>query len=192
MKLKSTELNKFLLKIKNTYPKSKHIAQRGVGDLLEGYVIDEAKLYSNFELATGPKSTGDFGFTEDNKSVLVDIKTHNAKSSMSMPNLISMKKLLKIIDNNEELYYLFLSYNTNKSNIDILNKKVISVYDLNVNNLGIGALGNGQLQIKDYNKSQNTLTKTQTKSEFISEIKTLYKNFAEKQKDKWEKMYNLI
>ena len=64
-----------------------------------------------------------------------------------------MKKLrTEIFDTDKQLEYLFISYERDEGNIKILRKKLINIYKLNTDLLAIGNIGNGQLQIKNYNR----------------------------------------
>ena len=187
--------NKSLIEICNTLQNQvidTNLKQRGIGDLLEGQVLQIAEAHENYIEPTGIKSTGDFGYIIDCKEILVDVKTNNINATMSMPNLISMKKLLHILEQNDDLYYMFIGYSVLDNNLTIEHKNIISIYDLDIDALTVGALGNGQLQIKNYLKSYNSLYKKQTKESFKKDIQLLYMQFVKKQIKKWTKMETIL
>jgi len=171
---------------------SKNIQQRGIGDEIEARIINKLSSKKEYSEPSGKKSTGDFSLNINNENNMIDIKSHNVDSDMSMPNLISISKLDKIIDNNEKLYYNIISYKVvehdNFNEVKIINNHVLNIYELNVEKLSIGNLGNGQLQIKNLNN--NDIETNYDKDKFINGYKKLKKEFYNKQINKFTKKLN--
>jgi hypothetical protein len=70
-----------------------------------------------------------------------------------MPNLISVKRLKKLLESNShKLAYIFVDYYRKGGNVIIEDVVVKYIWELDWSILSIGALGKGQLQIKDANK----------------------------------------
>ena len=71
-----------------------------------------------------------------------------------MPNLVSIDKLKRsLTNNNESIIYIFISYKRENGKLTIEHVYLKYVWELDWSILRIGALGKGQLQIKDANKS---------------------------------------
>jgi len=183
---------------KAAIPSVKNNGQRAIGDIIEGNVIDQYKHQTNFIPASGAKSTDDFSLEIDGVQVMVDVKTHNLNAEMSMPNLISMKKLRILLqDDTKALVYNIVSYTHDEEagtySISIKDKQIIPIHHLNLDALGIGALGWGQLQIKNLKKvGANLYNTTQTKEEFSKGIDNKYKEFAIKERNKWDKLLETL
>jgi len=70
-----------------------------------------------------------------------------------MPNLISVKRLKGVLeDESKTLSYVFVDYTRNDDEVKITDVHIKYVWELDWSMLSIGALGKGQLQIKDANK----------------------------------------
>ena len=155
------------------------IKQRGIADLIEDKIIKQCQLsFENVKEGRSKKSTEDmsFGETLNPNSIWFDIKTHDVNGDFSMPNLISMDKMFKeIIDVDRELFYLFQDYILVDNKVTILEKKIIPYWKLELDNLGIGNLGKGQLQIK--NMKNPYINENNTKEMFRDEMVQMYISF---------------
>jgi hypothetical protein len=82
------------------------------------------------------------------------VKTHFIQDEgFSMPNLISIKRLNKLLqDDTNELAYIFVDYKRHDGKVMIENIIIKYIWELDWSILRIGALGKGQLQIKDANQ----------------------------------------
>ena len=70
-----------------------------------------------------------------------------------MPNLISVKRLKKVLeDDSKTLSYVFIDYIRENGKVIVKDVHIKYIWELDWSILGIGALGKGQLQIKDANK----------------------------------------
>lgn len=165
--------------------------QRTVGDLIESK-ITEILFNSDSELITekreprSKKSIEDVTLVSGGVSYYIDPKTHDQNSDFSMPNLTSIDKIKKLFSSNEqELIYVFVSYVLDNGMVMIGDIKVFSIWELDISILGIGALGKGQLQIKNAN---NELVFTNKgKQEWFEDFKKLVQEYLKKQITKTNK-----
>lgn len=171
--------------------------QRTIGDLIEYKLNQQIKLLCHhtnytFNDDVGKKSTGDCIITKDSDTLLIDCKTHNKHSKMSMPNLISMKKLFNLLENNnEQLIYVICKYTRTDNLVHDITVSVINLINLDEQYLGIGNLGNGQLQIKNLNNSDSLNETNNTKSSFNKIMIKKYVNFLDKQIEKYKIKRNI-
>ena len=154
-----TNLNlKNLLKEKlNNFELSESFGHRAVGDKLEADTVDILKevVPNNLVEAKSKRSIDDFTLVFDGVTNLYDTKTHFIQDGdgFSMPNLISVKRLKKVLeDDSKTLSYVFIDYVREGGNVIVKDVHIKYIWELDWSILGIGALGKGQLQIKDANK----------------------------------------
>ena len=148
-KLLKEKLKNFLL--------SGDYGHRAVGDKLEHDSIGILKeiLPNNLVEAKSKRSIDDFTLVFGDINNLYDTKTHyiQLEEGFSMPNLISVKRLKKVLEEKlKTLSYVFIDYKRENGNVLIEDVHVKYVWELDWSILSIGALGKGQLQIKDANK----------------------------------------
>lgn len=165
--------------------------QRTIGDLIEYKLNQQIKKICSelapkkyeFDDKVGKKSTGDCVITIDkNVTLLIDCKTHNADSKMSMPNLISMKKLITLLETDDiDLVYVFCNYKIKNNTVSDIKITVQNLHHLNEEYLGIGNLGNGQLQIKNLNNIRSLEGTTLSKEEFYKKMIQKHLNFLDAQ-----------
>ena len=147
-----------LLKEKlNNFELSESFGQRAVGDKLEADTVDILKeiVPNNLVEAKSKRSIDDFTLVFDGNVNLYDTKTHFIQDGdgFSMPNLISVKRLKKVLeDDSKTLSYVFIDYVRENGKVIVKDVHVKYIWELDWSILGIGALGKGQLQIKDANK----------------------------------------
>ena len=136
------------------------LGQRGVADLIETRacrVMDDLVsgvagfLYAE---SRGPRSPEDFAINSLQNAGLVfvmfDVKTRNEEAEFSMPNLISIERLWNILENVlEDIFYIFIEYSTEGDSAEITNVEIRHITNLSLDDLTIGNLGRGQLQIRD-------------------------------------------
>tara|TARA_R110000803_G_scaffold342_1_gene1228 strand:- start:5990 stop:6592 length:603 start_codon:yes stop_codon:yes gene_type:complete len=128
--------------------------QRGVGDIVEVKVsnillgLEDPTIRESYE-AKSKRSIEDVGLiTNDYDDVKIDIKTHNIKSELSMPNLISISRVKKFYEkDNHLLLYVFVDYVKDGNQVNITNIEVRCIEEIDWDSLTIGNLGKGQLQI---------------------------------------------
>ena len=103
-----------------------------------------------------------------------------------MPNLTSIEKIKKLfLKNTEELVYVFVSYRIQEGIINIVDVKVFFIWELDISILGIGALGKGQLQIKNANESLVFTSKG--KEKWYDDFKKVVQVYLKKQITKIKK-----
>lgn len=184
--LLKNQLNKF--ELSNSY------GHRAVGDKLEADTINVLKKFvpHNLVEAKSNRSIDDFTLVFDKSINLFDIKTHfiQVKSGFSMPNLISVKRLKTVLeDNTKNLSYIFIDYIRQDGDVVIKDVHVKYIWELDWSILTIGSLGKGQLQIKDANK--NLLFTNIGKEEWFEILKTKVIDFYNKELSKINKELKL-
>jgi len=191
--------------------------QRTIGDLIEHQTINiikenQGEIIQKVKPAKGKKSTEDVAFINENVKYLLDLKSHNVEADFSMPNLISIEKLRKLLTNRkkekkekkpakkptkkpikikkpepiQELIYVLIDYKIESNIVKIKSVKVVFVWEMDMTMLVIGALGNGQLQIKNLNK--DLIFTTEGKKIWFQKLKVEVKEFLEKQIIKIKKL----
>tara|TARA_R110002124_G_scaffold278957_1_gene451235 strand:+ start:733 stop:1323 length:591 start_codon:yes stop_codon:yes gene_type:complete len=170
---------------------SESLQHRAVGDLLEADSIElvKQKYPELIREASSKRSIDDFSIVDGEKEMLFDIKTHyiqNVEGAFSMPNLISVKRLKGVLeDPNKTLSYVFVDYTRVGDRLTVEDVTVKQIWELDWSMLRIGALGKGQLQIKDANKE---LTYTDMgRDKWFEILKEEVRKFYIKQISKTEK-----
>ena len=135
---------------------SQSFGQRSVGDKIEDDCSMVIKNFytENYVSPRSKKSTEDFSLVFDKNTFYFDVKTHFIQEELgfSMPNLISIDKLRKLQnDETKSLLYIFVDYKRTDTEVTIEKVIVKYIWELDWSILGIGALGKGQLQIKNAN-----------------------------------------
>jgi hypothetical protein len=200
--------------------------QRTIGDLIEHQTINiikenQGEIIQKVKPAKGKKSTEDVAFINENVKYLLDLKSHNVEADFSMPNLISIEKLRKLLTNRkkekkekkpakkptkkptkikkpeplQELIYVLIDYKIESNIVKIKSVKVVFVWEMDMSMLVIGALGNGQLQIKNLNK--DLIFTAEGKKIWFQKLKVEVKDYLEKQiikikklQEEWENVEN--
>lgn len=184
--------------------------QRTIGDLIENMVINiikqnQGEIIQEVKLSKGKKSTEDVAFISDGVKYLLDPKSHNVDSDFSMPNLIAIEKLRKLLSKNvekkkpvrkskkpkkivlpQELMFVFVDYKIESDIVKIGSVNVTFVWELDMSMLGIGALGKGQLQIKNLNK--DLVFTDEGKNIWFQRLRIEVKSYLEKQIIKIKKL----
>lgn len=164
---------------------------RSVADRIEDAASSIAKasfggLYTPPRSARSPE---DFSLLSGETRVYVDVKTHFVQETagFSMPNLVSISKLRTILeDPSLALLYMFVDYSRGPSgDVSIQGVESAFVWELDWGMLRIGALGRGQLQIANANKSI-ALAPT-TRGEFLRRLKLEALKFYDRQSEKMRK-----
>jgi hypothetical protein len=171
--------------------------QRTYGDLIQKKVCDilfenTNELITETKRARSKKSVEDVTLISNGIKYYVDPKSHDTESDFSMPNLTSIEKIKNIYHSkNEELLYVFVSYTLYENTVFIKEIKVLFFWEIDIEICNVGALGNGQLQIKDAGKELKSTDKG--KLLWYEDFKKLVMGFFErriikinKQKLKWQ------
>ena len=128
--------------------------QRVYADMLEVSACAIAcQLFpAEYRKARSVKSTEDFALESGNKTIYIDVKTRQLNADLNMPNMISVDKLNKLLDNPDtELYYWMIDYRVKDDGSAVVeHNEIRAVWTLPWNALSIQNLGLGQLQISDW------------------------------------------
>jgi len=125
------------------FPEISNIQQRGIADKIEKHCNEI--IMSNFRdvsMASTRISIEDVSVGR----ILVDHKTSDRSLKFNMPNLISVNRLIKLIQKDISFIINFVLYDSSEELI--INNFSLSIYELNWDHLAIQNLGTGQLQIK--------------------------------------------
>lgn len=151
------EIHKILSENLTNFELSKSYGHRAVGDKIESDCsnIVMKHFVNEYKPPTSKRSIEDFSLVTTDHHNLFDVKTHFIQDTIgfSMPNLISVKRLKKLLENDlQSLSYVFVDYTRDDLGVIIKDVTVKYIWELDWTILSIGALGKGQLQIKDANK----------------------------------------
>jgi hypothetical protein len=168
-----------------------NLQQRGVADIIEKYICEQIIKIDNKELiieqSKTKKSLEDVQIKNNQELYKIDIKTHDLNSDFSMPNLISVDRLKKFYeDENNHLMYIIISYTTNNNITQIKNIEIRYIEELSWEILGIQNLGKGQLQIKNMNNE--LIFVEPNREEWINTLKQNMIKFYKKQIIKTQKL----
>lgn len=133
---------------------------RIVGDALQEFVAKHlqlcfpAKFAAKFETDFERRSMEDMAFYDNTGNYYaIDVKTHDVDSHFSMPNLISMQRLAKFYRNDTNTFcILIIDYKVVIDHIEYLSCHFKPIEHFAWSGLTLGALGWGQIQIKDSNR----------------------------------------
>jgi len=167
--------------------------QRAYADVIEELGCDLAKRQwpSLYRAARSVRSPEDFTLVTNTSRVLVDIKTRQLNTEFNMPNLISVDRLQKLLDDSAmELWYWIIDYEVDQSgSAAVVHSELVPVWNLNWQCLSIGNLGLGQLQITNWN---NLVQSTQTKAVWANQLRETRKEFYTNQATKFQKLAESI
>ena len=136
---------------------SNSLQQRGIADKIEELVCNKIKTINTngllVEDASSKRSLEDIQITDENNNLYkLDIKTHDINADFSMPNMVSVARLLNFYQTEtNNLAYIFVDYKEENNVTEITNIIIKLVEELSWDILAIQNLGKGQLQIKDMN-----------------------------------------
>jgi len=136
---------------------SNGLQQRGIADKIEELVCNKIKTINTngllVEDASSKRSLEDIQVTDENGNLYkLDIKTHDINADFSMPNMVSVARLLNFYQTEtNNLAYIFVDYKEENNITEITNIIIKLVEELSWDMLAIQNLGKGQLQIKDMN-----------------------------------------
>lgn len=190
----NSELKSLLKEKLKDFQLSESYGHRAVGDKLEADTVDILKeiLPKNLVEAKSKRSIDDFTLVFDGNINLFDTKSHFVQETdgFSMPNLISVKRLKDVLeDSSKTLSYVFIDYKRENGNVLIEDIHIKYIWELDWSILSIGALGKGQLQIKDANKE--LIFTDMGKDAWFEILKTKVMEFYTKQILKIEKEMKL-
>jgi hypothetical protein len=164
--------------------------QRTYADLLQKKAVDilfdsKNDLVTETRRAKSKRTIEDVTLISQKKLFYIDIKTHDLNSEFSMPNLTSINRIRKVFNSDKkELVYTLVSYVLENDMLIVKDVEVFFIWELEPTILSVGALGLGQLQIKDANKE--LIFTTIGKMAWYSEYVKLVQVYLQKQKIKIE------
>ena len=156
-------------------------SQRTSADQIE-HAVREMLLSadSRFDKPAGVRASGDILWRGDTLCH-INIKTTDIDKDFHMPNLISADNLWKIFSKNENFYLMRLFHSNGK----ITHKEFWDIRDIHWDNLQLGALGSGQLQLKN---GLNPITTSVTDHDtWMKDWRNKMISFYEKEQIKIEK-----
>ena len=119
------------------------------------------------------RSQFDVEIKDNDKSFMFDIKIYDDNSSSSVSNLMSINRIKTVLENNNDIYFIFIKYVNGK----IEDIRLQSLYSLKWNYILIQNLGKGQMQIKnlsDYTSYDDFKTKEIWINEFKEKVLIYY------------------
>jgi len=147
-------LNDNAQRIVNTF------SPRIVGDALQEFFAEHLQscfppqFAAKFETDFERRSMEDMAFYDNaGNYYAIDVKTHDVDTHFSMPNLISMQRLAKFYRNDTNTFcILIVDYKVVTDHIEYLSCHFKPIEYFAWSCLTLGALGWGQIQIKDSNR----------------------------------------
>ena len=135
------------------------------------------------------KSIGDFLLGND-KAMPVNVKSNNVDKKNYSPNIISAKRLINWLSNEDnKLFFVFVDYKNKDGELKIeKSTELIPVEHLSWECLSIQAQGWGVIQMS----KALVVNKNQTKAEFMQGLKIAYKDYVTKQEAKMKKISEII
>ena len=170
--------------------------QRGFADAIEGHVCDHVRgaLAGQAGLTThaarSRRSLEDFSLTRDGATAWVDVKSRDTGGTFSMPNLVSIERLWKLLEApRESLMFIFTDYtvtNTTTGTARIDSVHVIAAESMNAAALQIQNLGRGQLQLRSGYKAEDLVARTRN-TRLAARLPAMAADFHRRQMAKIEK-----
>ena len=190
--MKNIEIEKLLKEKLQDFPLNKKREQRVVGEELEIKTKEIVKKEDpvNYKEPLTNRTIDDFTLVSNGRTHLYDVKSHfiQKKGGFSMPNLISVKRLRDdvLMDESITLSYIFIHYEREEDGKVIIKDVYVKyIWELDWSILRIGALGKGQLQIKNANKKfkDTKIGREKWFQELKKEVIAFYKKELPKMKD---------
>ena len=163
------------------------LEQRGYADLIEKEIAKHYASDPGFAKARSKRSIEDFSIRNET-TTWYDVKSFDVGSDFSMPNLISIDRLRKLMLTNDSLVYILVHYrldhDAKKVIIESVENRPIESLDPTI--LAIQNLGKGVLQVKSMH---NALTKYEgDRKSWMKSISTMATEFYRKQIIKFTKL----
>ena len=133
---------------------------RAVGDALEFLLADELERLlgdwcSEYSNNFTRRDMGDMAFTDvEGNYSLIDVKTHREEdTSFNMPNLTSARRLVQFYEKSDANIFslIIINYSISGTDLEVSDVLFTPIEFLDWECLTVGALGWGQIQIKDSN-----------------------------------------
>ena len=129
---------------------------------------------------------------EKDSKYFINVITHRQETHFNMPNITSVDRLKKLYDNDKYVFVILLiTYSESKPNKNILDVKFFPIEFYSWSCLTLGALGSGQIQIK--NASAITEIPQNSRKEWMLEFYDRLDEFYVNEADKTVKrMKNIL
>jgi len=158
---------------------------------MDDYRIIEIEIAKKFGVKADStrKSIGDF-FIDNDPYKPVNVKSNNIAKKNYSPNIISAKKLVKWVHEQEhELFFVFVDYKKIKDGIEIIKDSgLVPVQHLSWECLTIEAQGWGVIQMSKPLK----IDTTQDLKGFFKGLKSAYEVYIGKETEKMKKIKEMI
>ena len=159
---------------------------RSVGEAVQEIATDNFQesvkdICVDFNKTQGRRSMADLKFRDtEGIEYYVDVKTHNLNAEFNMPNLSSVRRLFNSYkDPSKYLAILFGTYSAKSNQLEVDRVKFFPIEFLDWSCLTIGALGWGQIQIK--NSNELVFTKKKDREAWLSEFNKRVISFYDKE-----------
>ncbi|PDP63995.1 hypothetical protein [Porphyromonas gingivalis] len=132
---------------------------RSIGDAVQSFIVQHLKncipedLLGKYENKFGRRSMEDLAFTDkEGNYYAIDVKTHNSDTHFNMPNLTSVNRLSTFYRNQKNIFcILMVAYKVTDEQIAYTRCSFKPIEHIDWSCLTLGALGWGQIQIKNSN-----------------------------------------
>jgi hypothetical protein len=131
---------------------------RAVGDAVESILGDSfdtilGDLCKEYSATFARRAMADLAFTDtDDFYYIVDVKTHRTDTRFNMPNLTSVRRLVRFYEEDTNHFVLLIvGYHLEATQAIVTNVRFVPIEFLGWDCLTIGALGWGQIQIANSN-----------------------------------------
>ncbi|QEQ00102.1 hypothetical protein FFX45_01085 [Thermosynechococcus sp. CL-1] len=132
---------------------------RAVGDAVQQILANHLQavlgeeICKNYSAHFARRAMADLAFKDDQGFYyVIDVKTHRLSTQFNMPNLISVERLTRFYQSDENVFaILLIAYEAQGTRIGIENVQFLPIEFLGWDCLTIGALGWGQIQIANSN-----------------------------------------
>lgn len=132
---------------------------RAVGDALEIIIAESFSAFlgdfcREYSRDFARRAMADLAFLDSEEVyTAIDVKTHREDTSFNMPNLTSVERLSRFYESNNNVFaLLMIRYKIEGLNVVVTEVKFAPIEFLDWSCLTIGALGWGQIQIKNSNR----------------------------------------
>jgi len=166
---------------------------RSIGKLFEEIIknnlleIFPTDLVKETRFKNSRKSMADFTVVDcDNFIHIIDVKSHRLDTKFNMPNLTSVEKLKELYKTNNNYFSILLVKYTIDKNIFVVSDVIFTpVENIEFDCLTIGALGKGQIQLRNSNRV--CLNFQVTRQQFLKSLYTKLMGYYDKQINKSQK-----
>lgn len=131
---------------------------RAVGDAIENILSDHFQsllgdLCVDYSPSFARRAMADLAFTDvDGIYYMIDVKTHRLNTTFNMPNLTSVRRLVRLYEDDTNYFLLLMvKYRLDGTKLDVQSVNFVPIEFLCWDCLTIGALGWGQIQIANAN-----------------------------------------